>query len=79
MEESQLLKLKEKLALGMLAIPGVSGIGIGIEGLNVYMEKDDETIRAQVERQIRSSDAHVPIRFVISGPFKARDGIRSER
>jgi len=77
MEESQLLKLKQTLAPGMLAIPGVSGIGVGVEGLNVYIEKDDQAIRDQVERHVRAADPQVPIRFVVSGRFKARDDLRS--
>jgi len=74
MEESELLTLKQALAPGMLAIPGVTGIGIGSEGLNVYIEKNDEAIREQVVRKVRSADALVPIHFVISGRFSAESG-----
>jgi len=70
MDEAGLLRLKALLAPKVLKIPGVSGLGIGEESLNVYIGVDDEQTRASVEAAVRAIGGEVPIHFIVSGPFK---------
>jgi len=72
MDEAQLVELKRILGAAVLAIPGVTGLGVGLGELNVYLERDDPTVRGLVESEIRTKHENVKINFVVTGPFRAQ-------
>jgi hypothetical protein len=71
MTEAELLALKGIITPAVLAISGVTGLGIGAEGFRVYLAADDESVRGLVEGVVRRVNAQVPIEFVTTGSFRA--------
>jgi len=70
MTEAELIAHKRTLAPAVLQIDGVSGLGVGVGGLNVYLERDDPGIRAQVEKTAKGLTPDAPLSFVVSGAFR---------
>jgi len=70
MTEAELVALKTKLAPAVLAIEGVSGLGVGEKSVNVYLERDDQELRTEVEHKVRALAGNAPLSFVVSGAFR---------
>jgi len=70
MEEEELMRLKDLITPGVLKIPGVTGVGVGVGKLNVYLELDDNRIRDEVQKTVQTMAQNTPIQFVITGPFR---------
>lgn len=63
--------LKRTVSSQVLAVPGVSGIGVGDDVLRIYLEKDAPTVREQVEHIVRAQADQVRIDFRLTGKFTA--------
>jgi hypothetical protein len=72
-DETELLNLKRSLAPGLLALPGVSGVGIGDGTLRIYLAQDDAGVKEQVRKIVSASNKEVPIEFIASGEFRAQN------
>jgi hypothetical protein len=69
MNDEELLELKQRLAPGILSIPGVSGLGIQGGALAVYLEQESGPARAAVSNLLRRAAAAVSVEFVVTGAF----------
>jgi hypothetical protein len=70
-DDADLEKLKRSISPQILAIAGVSGIGVGENILRIYLERDDANARAAVEQLIRGKGSGVPIEFRVIGKLRA--------
>jgi hypothetical protein len=70
-DETQLLDLKRSLTPGLLATPGVSGVGVGDGVLHVYLGTDDPQLRGHVKDLVRAKEPSANVEFIISGDFRA--------
>ena len=68
LDNDALLAIKRRIVNDVMAIAGVSGVGIGEGGLYVYLERDDPEAQAAARRVI-GSDA--PVAVIVSGKFRA--------
>jgi hypothetical protein len=67
--DAELQQLKRKIAADVMAVGGVTGVGVGLGCIHVYLARDDAQARAAVER-VAGADA--PLCFIVSGEFEAR-------
>jgi hypothetical protein len=56
----------------LLAVDGVTGVGIVDEALAIYLERDDETVRSTVRTLLDSMAPDTPARFFVTGRFEAQ-------
>jgi hypothetical protein len=70
--EAQLLALKNRLAPALLAHPRVSGVGVSVRGLRVYLAQADADAEAQVRALIQGLDPTVAVECLVSGAFSAQ-------
>jgi hypothetical protein len=64
--------LKRRVSPRLLTIRGVSGVGIPRGRLTVYLEKDSEAIRREVEAALAGAGEDVEVAFVVTGAFRPR-------
>jgi len=67
-------RIKERYAAGLLARPGVNGVGVerdtsGEYYLAVHVDKDDGAVRRGLPREIEGQ----PVKIVVSGTFRKLD------
>ena len=64
--------LKKRLSPRLLDIAGVSGVGVSRGQLTIYLEKDSDAARRQVDQLLAGEAPDTPTRFVVTGTFEAR-------
>jgi len=67
-----LREVKRHLSPKLLSIPGVAGIGLPHGNLTIYLEEDSQEARGKVSEVLQAEAAHVPVSYVVTGPFQAR-------
>ena len=70
--DSNLREKKRQLSPILLAIPGVSGIGIPGGVMTVYLQEDSESVRRQVADVVSRNTPDIPVRYVVTGAFRAQ-------
>jgi hypothetical protein len=68
--EDDLLELKRRVTDRLLALEGVSGVGIRRGTLTVYLVRDDDWIRRSVHNVIEDEAPGVPFNTFVTGMFK---------
>ncbi len=63
-------ELKRRLSSRLLAIRGVSGVGIPGGRLTVYLEEDSEAVRKNVETVLATEGGGAPVAFVVTGALR---------
>ncbi len=69
-DRARLSRLKGRVSPRLLALPGVSGVGISGGSLVVYLEADDPVARARALRIVADEDAEAPVSFSVTGAFR---------
>ena len=69
--DNDLIALKQRLSPHLLEVDGVSGVGVGGDRLNVYLEEDTQRIRDQVGKIIGEHAPNATVSFVVTGGFRA--------
>ena len=64
--------MKQRLSPRLLGIAGVSGVGVSRGQLTIYLEKDSDTARQQIDQLLAGEAPDTPTRFVVTGEFEAR-------
>lgn len=63
-------ELKRKVGPSLLAIAGVSGVGVPAGRLTVYLERDDPSVRRQVEEIVQRLSPGTVVAFETTGAFR---------
>jgi hypothetical protein len=63
--------LKARVSPRLLAIDGVTGVGIAGRTLAVYLEADSEAVRQEVAALLDAEAPGVPVSFTVTGWFRA--------
>jgi hypothetical protein len=63
-------ELKRMLGPSLLAIDGVSGVGVPAGRLTVYLERDEPSVRRQVEDVVKRLAPNVTVAFEKTGRFR---------
>lgn len=71
-DETDLKDLKRRLSGRLMAIDGVSGVGVGADRIQVYLAQDDDRVRAEVERVIEAESPGIAAAYITTGPFRAQ-------
>lgn len=61
---------KARLSPRLLALAGVSGLGISADGLTVYLVKDSEPVRREVAAVVTAEAPGTPVIFQATGPLR---------
>ncbi len=69
LDDAALLAIKRRIVDDVMAIAGVSGVGIGEGRLHVYLDRNDPEAQAAARRVI---GADAPVEFIVSGEFRAQ-------
>lgn len=72
MTREQLLALKRRLSPRLLALQGVSGIGVSGDRLAIYLTANDSNARRRVRRLLYAEAPEVDFTLVTSGTFQSR-------
>jgi hypothetical protein len=64
------LALKRLLSPLLLAIEGVSGLGVPGGQLTIYLEADDADVRRRVSEIVARAAPGATPRFEVTGPFR---------
>jgi hypothetical protein len=65
-------EVKARLGGRLLAVPGVSGVGVPGGALTVYLEKDSPEARCACEEIVRADGSGAEVRFVVTGRLLPR-------
>jgi len=69
-KEKNLAEVKRAASETLLNRPGVSGLGLRGDGVVVYLESDDASIRREVERIIQQIAPSTPVYFERTGRIR---------
>ena len=69
-KEKNLAEVKRAASETLLNRPGVSGLGLRGDGVVVYLESDDASIRREAERIIEQIAPSTPVYFELTGRIK---------
>lgn len=64
------ISLKRRLSPLVLSVKGVSGVGVPGGRLTVYLETEDDTVRASVRQVVAKAAPGTTPEFVVTGSFK---------
>lgn len=68
-----LAELKRRISEVVVGkVPGVSGVGLPAQGITIYLESDDVTVRAAVLKAIEPLKLAVPVHWSVTGKFSRR-------
>lgn len=70
MEPNDLASRKQRLSPKLLAVDGVSGVGIGEGHVVVYLVDDSDSVREQARGIIDAQEPGTPVSFHITGAFR---------
>ena len=65
-------EVKRRIGDRLLAVPGVSGVGVPGGRLTVYLEADVAEVRRACEEIVRSDGSGTAVDFVVTGRFERR-------
>jgi len=65
-------EIKTRVAAPLMAIDGVSGVGVGDGGIHVYLDSDHEAVHSAVSRVMSAEAAGAPFQVIVSGGFHAQ-------
>jgi hypothetical protein len=68
--DTGLQELKRRLSPRLLAIPGVSGVGIQDGKLAVYLAEDSDAVRQQAQDIIESEAKDQQVVYTVTGAFR---------
>jgi hypothetical protein len=69
-DQADLEQLKQRLSGKLLAIDGVSGIGVGSGRIHIYLAQDHLEIRAAVDRVMQAEAPGIPHAYFVTGEFR---------
>lgn len=68
---TQLAEWKRRVSAAVLGkVSGVSGVGLPAQGITVYLEADDDSVRMAVRKAIEPLQLPVPLHFSVAGKFE---------
>jgi hypothetical protein len=70
MDTDELRAVKRRLSPGILAVRGVSGVGISSGRLVIYLKKDLPALRLKLERLLAHEAPDTPFGFQTTGGFR---------
>ena len=70
MDPVQLKSLKKRLSRRLLAVEGVTGVGIRTGKLAVYVERDQEQLRRQVQDVLDQEAPGLDVKMVVTDAFR---------
>ncbi len=68
---NELLRISDAVSPHLKGVRGVTGVGVQVQGLTVYLEQDSEQVRDRVTRIVSNQFGNTPVHFEISGRFRA--------
>jgi hypothetical protein len=71
-DPGELESLKQRLTPDLMAIDGVSGVGLGADRVHVYLDQDRDDVRAAVKRVLAAHAPSAPVEVIVSGRFSAQ-------
>ena len=71
-QQERLTTLKDALAGQLLALEGVTGVGVGADALHVYLIADDPSTREKADKIIHSLANDVNVKYLVTGQFSAQ-------
>lgn len=69
-EETDPAQIKKRISPRLLAVPGVSGVGVPRGRLTVYLVEDSEAVRRSVSDALAELACEAPVDFVATGAFR---------
>jgi hypothetical protein len=69
-DDAALALKKRKLSPKVLAVAGVSGIGLGRDKVVVYLEEDSDEARRSVRALVEQEEPGTPLAFEVTGAFR---------
>ncbi len=71
LSSTQLAAWKRRVSAAVLGkVAGVSGVGLPAQGITVYLETDDEAVRAAVQIAVAPLKLPTPLHFAATGKFE---------
>jgi len=70
-DQEDLEKIRQRLHGKLLAIDGVSGVGVGAGRIHIYLAGDHPHVRDAVDRVLQSEAPDVPHAYFVTGEFRA--------
>jgi hypothetical protein len=68
----ELIRISDAVSPHLQGIIGVTGVGVQVEGLTVYLDHDSEQLRSRVAHVVKEcAGNNTEIHFEILGRFKA--------
>ena len=71
-DPKELESWKQRLTPDLMAIDGVSGVGVGPDHVRVYLERDRDDVRAAVARVLAAHAPSAPVELIVTGRFSAQ-------
>jgi hypothetical protein len=71
-DQAELEQAKQRLSGKLLAIDGVSGVGVGNGRVHIYLAQDHPDVRGAVDRIMESEAPGIPHACFVTGEFHAR-------
>jgi hypothetical protein len=69
-KDKNLAEVKRAASEALLNRPGVSGLGLREDGVVVYLESDDASLRREAERVIEQIAPSTPVYFELTGRIR---------
>jgi hypothetical protein len=70
-DQADIEKAKQRVSGKLLAIDGVSGVGVGSGRIHVYLTADRPEVRGAVDRILQAEAPDIPHAYVVTGEFRA--------
>jgi hypothetical protein len=70
-DHADLEQFKQRLSGKLLAIDGVSGVGVGSGRIHIYLARDHQDIRGAVDRIMQAEAPGTPHAYFATGEFHA--------
>jgi hypothetical protein len=68
---NELFRISDVISPELQEVPGVTGVGVQLEGLTVYLDQDSEQLRGRVTQIMKARGLTTPVHFEVSGRFRA--------
>jgi hypothetical protein len=63
---------KRRLSPKLLAVPGISGVGLRNGGVVVYLDEDADEVRETARSLVEADEPGTPLSFDVTGRFQKR-------
>jgi hypothetical protein len=70
-DQADLERFKQRLSGKLLAIDGVSGVGVGSGRIQIYLARDHQETRAAIDRLMQAEAPDIPHAYFVTGEFRA--------